>query len=31
MFKHEMPQMQQDIGKKSSLAGMLRVHQDRIP
>ena len=31
MFKHEMPQMQQDIGKKSPLAGMLRVHQDCIP
>ena len=31
MFKHEMPQTQQDIRKKSPLAGMLRMHQDRIP
>jgi len=31
MIKYEMPKMQQDIEKKSSLAGMLRVHQDCIP
>ena len=31
MIKHEMPKMQQDIEKKSPVAGMLRMHQDSIP
>ena len=31
MIKYEMPKMQQDIEKKSPVAGMLRMHQDSIP